>query len=257
MRAAALKVGLVQWMRTRVEEAGASGIAVGLSGGIDSAVVAALAKEAFPDGVLGVIMPCHSLPEDREDALLVAETFAIPTVTVDLGPVWELLLESIEASAKGVDAAALTGDEARAGLARANVKPRLRMATLYYLAGLRNYLVAGTENRVEFNIGYFTKHGDGGVDLLPIGNLVKSEVKALARELGVPEKIVEKAPSAGLWEGQTDEAEIGIAYEALDRYYLTGEGPKDVVEKIRRMEAASAHKRRLPPIPDLDPDHFA
>lgn len=257
MRAQALKASLVDWMRKRVEEAGAAGIAVGLSGGIDSAVVAGLAKEAFPTNVLGVIMPCHSLPEDRADALMLAEAFAIPTITVDLGPVWDLLLNAIEASAKGVDGAARSEDPGRIGLARANVKPRLRMTTLYYLAGLRNYLVAGTGNRVELNIGYFTKHGDGGVDLLPIGNLVKSEVQALARELGVPEAIISRAPSAGLWEGQTDEAEMGLTYDALDRYFLTGEGPKEVVEKIRRMEAASAHKRRLPPIPDIDPQHFA
>lgn len=254
MKAAALKERLVEWLRARVEEAGARGLAVGLSGGIDSAVVAGLAKEAFPSGVLGVIMPCHSIPKDREDALLVAEAFSIPTVTVDLGPAWDVLIQAIEGA---VEASGLPGSAAAAArdraLVQANVKPRLRMTTLYYLAGLYNYLVAGTGNRVEINVGYFTKYGDGGVDLLPIGNLVKSEVQALARELGVPEPILARAPSAGLWEGQTDEAEMGLSYEELDRYFLTGEGPREVVEKIRKMESASAHKRRLPLIPDIDP----
>lgn len=250
MRAQALKASLVDWMRQRVDEAGAKGIAVGLSGGIDSAVVAGLAKEAFPDEVLGVIMPCHSLPKDREDALLVAATFSIPVVTVDLGPVWDLLLTTI-------DAAAPPDGGERVALARANVKPRLRMIALYYLASQRNYLVAGTGNRVELSIGYFTKYGDGGVDLLPIGNLVKRQVQELARELGVPEAVIARPPSAGLWEGQTDEAEMGLTYEELDRYFLTGEGPREVVERIRRMEAASAHKRCLPPIPDIDPGQFA
>lgn len=254
MKAAALKERLVEWLRAQVEEAGANGLVVGLSGGIDSAVVAGLAKAAFPTEVLGVIMPCHSVPKDREDALLVAETFSIPTVTVDLGPAWDVLVEAVEDAVEASRAAGGVPEPARErSLPRANVKPRLRMTTLYYLAGLYNYLVAGTGNRVEINVGYFTKYGDGGVDLLPIGNLVKSEVQALARELGVPERIIARAPSAGLWEGQTDEAEMGLSYEELDRYFLTGEGPREVVEKIRRMERASAHKRRLPLIPDIDP----
>ena len=258
MKAAALKERLVEWLRARVEEAGASGLVVGLSGGIDSAVVAGLAKAAFPSGVLGVIMPCHSAPNDREDALLVAETFSIPTVTVDLGPVWDVLVAAIENAAGASQDAGGAPEAGRdRALLRANVKPRLRMTTLYYLAGLYNYLVAGTGNRVEISIGYFTKYGDGGVDLLPIGNLVKSEVRALARELGVPERIIARPPSAGLWEGQTDEAEMGLSYEELDRYFLTGEGPREVVAKIRRMEAASAHKRRLPLIPDIDPARLA
>src|SRR6185369_6674237 len=103
-----------------------------------------------------------------------------------------------------------------------NVKPRLRMAALYFVANSLNYLVAGTGNRSELTIGYFTKHGDGGVDILPIAGLLKSEVLAMARELGVPAEIVDKAPSAGLWQGQTDEAEMGFSYADLERYLSDG-----------------------------------
>ena len=115
-------------------------------------------------------------------------------------------------------------DEAAGRVALGNVRPRLRMATLYFVANSLNYLVAGTGNRSELTIGYFTKHGDGGVDVLPIGHLLKSQVRTLAQELGVPQAIIDKAPSAGLWLGQTDEAEMGFSYADLERY-LT-DGPK-------------------------------
>src|SRR5690606_5628013 len=107
-------------------------------------------------------------------------------------------------------------------MAVANLKPRLRMTTVYYVANTRNYLVAGTGNRSELTIGYFTKYGDGGVDLLPIGRLLKAEVRELARELGIPERIITKAPSAGLWAGQTDEGEMGFTYAELERYLSEG-----------------------------------
>ena len=133
----------------------------------------------------------------------------------------------------------------------ANVKPRLRMATLYFVANSLNYLVAGTGNRAELTIGYFTKYGDGGVDVLPIGDLLKSEVRALARELGVPQPILDKAPSAGLWLGQTDEEEMGFTYAELERY-LTG-GPDAVAPalalRLERMIRATDHKRTMAPTP--------
>lgn len=240
---------LVEWLRAKTAEASASGIVVGLSGGIDSAVVAGLAKEAFPDRSLGVIMPCHSSPEDEADARLVAEAFGLSVLRVELSEVWDLLLTVIE----GAEGAGDSGAQGRDRLARANLKPRLRMLTLYYLAAKRGYLVAGTENRAELVTGYFTKYGDGGVDLLPLGGLVKSQVKALAVELGVPARVIEKTPSAGLWDGQTDEAELGLTYEVIDHYLLTGEGPADAVAKIKELERASAHKRRFPPIAPVGP----
>jgi NAD+ synthase len=135
----------------------------------------------------------------------------------------------------------------------ANVKPRLRMTALYFLANRLDYLVAGTGNRSELSIGYFTKHGDGGCDLLPIGRLLKSEVRSLARELKVPSTIVDRTPSAGLWLGQRDEEEMGFTYAELERYLE--EGPQGVspalAMKIERLIRASEHKRELPPMPDL------
>jgi len=134
----------------------------------------------------------------------------------------------------------------------ANIKPRLRMTSLYFVANSLNYLVAGTGNRSELTLGYFTKHGDGGSDVLPIGHLVKSEVRALARDLGVPAPIIDKAPSAGLWIGQTDEAEMGFSYDMLEMYLNDGPGavPPDVATRIESLHTSSAHKRKTPPIPE-------
>ena len=241
---------MAEWMRERVHEAGARGIVLGLSGGIDSAVVARVAQTAFPDGVMTVIMPAHSDPQDAEDAKLVADTFGLPVMTIDLThPDDELLMQAQQALGTWPPGAA-PDEEKMARLAQANIKPRLRMTTLYYVANRLNYLVAGTGNRTEIAIGYYTKYGDGGVDLLPLGSLVKSEVRALARELGVPARVIEKPPSAGLWIGQTDEGEMGFTYAALEDYLLGG--PDTVAPatamKIERLARASEHKRRLPPM---------
>lgn len=231
---------LSSWIRGSVEKAGGKGVVLGLSGGIDSAVVAALAARAFPEAVLGVIMPCHSLPQDKEHGLLTAETFGISTRTVDLAPIYDSFLNSLK-------------DEGESHqLAAANIKPRLRMTTLYYLAQERNYMVLGTGNRSELTIGYFTKYGDGGVDLLPIGGLVKGQVREVARFLGVPEVIINKPPSAGLWEGQTDEDEMGLSYKELDHYILTGEASPQLKEKIDRLHLTSDHKRETAPIAVLE-----
>jgi NAD+ synthase len=122
---------------------------------------------------------------------------------------------------------------------------------LYFLANSLGYLVAGTGNRSELTIGYFTKHGDGGVDVLPIGHLFKSDVRQLAKDLGIPQSIVDKAPSAGLWVGQTDEAEMGFGYADLERYLSSG--PEAVSPalalRLERSIRASEHKRSLPPTP--------
>jgi len=128
-------------------------------------------------------------------------------------------------------------------LAVANIKSRLRMITLYYYAGVENYLVSGTGNRSELTIGYFTKYGDGGVDFLPLTSFVKSEVIELAYKLGIPEIIITKPPTAGLWENQTDEKEMGMSYAELDEYILTGKGSEEIKSKIERMHLRSEHKR--------------
>lgn len=233
---------LVDWLREKGEEAGAAGVVFGLSGGLDSAVVGALCRRAYPDTSLALILPCHSNPRDLQDAELVAQTFQLKKKVIPLDPVYDCLLANLDPPP----------GEAQTGFCRmalANLKPRLRMLVLYYYANLNNYLVVGTGNRSELAVGYFTKYGDGGVDLLPLGNLVKSQVRALASYLGVPERIILKPPSAGLWENQTDEGEMGISYALLDRYLLEGEAPPEVKEKIEEMKRRSEHKRRLPPVP--------
>jgi len=231
---------LVVWIKEHVSGAGCDGVVLGLSGGLDSAVVAVLCKRAFPDNVLAVLMPCHSDRADMEDAALVARQFDIPTATVNLDGVFDSLLAAIP-----------TGDydPATRKLTEANLKPRLRMSTLYYFANRLRYLVVGTGNRSELSVGYCCKYGDAGADILPLGNLLKSRVRELAEHLGVPGRIIEKTPSAGLWEGQTDEGEMGVTYEELDSYLATGEATEDVRKKVDAMARASAHKRATPPIP--------
>ena len=237
------------WLRERAGIAGAHGYVFGLSGGVDSAVVAKLCQLAFPQRVLGVILPCYSHSQDEEDARLVANAFSIPVARVDLESTFDALTDSLTHAVKGMPTHVDTVD-IKQQLPEANVKPRLRMASLYFIANSLSYLVAGTGNRSEITLGYYTKYGDGGVDVLPIGGLVKSEVRALARELGVPERIITKPPTAGLWVGQTDEAEMGFSYDTLEQYLQNGRAavPAGVADRIEKLRHASNHKRELPPI---------
>ena len=231
---------LTQWIKEQVLEAKKTGALVGLSGGIDSAVVAVLCKRAFPDTTLAAIMPCHSNKMDVVHAYKVSMKFRIRTELIELEPVYDSLLKIFPQD---------ENCHAHDKLAQANIKPRLRMISLYYLAAQLDYLVAGTGNRSEIAIGYYTKYGDGGVDILPLGNLVKRQVKELAAYLEIPREIINKPPSAGLWEGQTDEGEMGLTYNELDRYLTTGEANAIVKTKIETMAAVSAHKRAMPQIP--------
>jgi len=248
---------IASWMRRRAQAGGARGFAVGLSGGIDSAVVARLAQRATPGQAVGVIMPCHSDPRDEADAALVAEGFALPTIRIDLAPAFDRLKASLVQAVGTLPAdvaAGVSAQDQRRHLAHANLKPRLRMTILFFVANSLNYLVAGTGNRSEIAIGYYTKYGDGGVDLLPIGRLLKSEVRALARELEVPQAILDKAPSAGLWRDQTDEGEMGFTYDELEQYLTRGAAAVSPAQAalIERLMRASEHKRALPPLPDSD-----
>jgi NAD+ synthase len=248
---------IADWMKQQVAGAGAHGIVVGLSGGIDSAVVIGLAAMAMPGHVLGVTMPCHSDPTDEAHAMLAASHFGVPTMRLDLAPAYDRLVVDLRT---GLDAlppgefpiAPADEVDPKARLPLANVKPRLRMTSLYFVANALNYLVAGTGNRSELAIGYFTKYGDGGVDILPLGRLLKSAVREIARELNVPAAIIDKAPSAGLWQGQTDESEMGFTYADLERYLTDGPGAVSpaLSLKIGRLANASDHKRALPPMPD-------
>jgi len=231
---------LVQWIKGRVSAANLDGAVFGLSGGIDSSVVAILCHHAFKQNALGLIIPCHSNPQDEQHALAVAEKFNIPTKKIELDAIYNNLLESFSSGTRGAS-----------HLAEANLKARLRMATLYFHANQLGYMVIGSGNKSELAVGYFTKYGDGGVDILPLGSLVKCQVRELAAFLGVPQDIIDKPPSAGLWHGQTDETEMGCSYEELDNYITGGKASADSRLKIEKMIAASYHKLNLPPMPDF------
>lgn len=235
-----------------VRDSGAEGVVVGLSGGVDSALTARLATDALgPERVTGVLLPDRLFP-----APLIAETqefargLSIAAETYSIEPV--------EAALRG------TFPQVEEEAAWGNAKARLRMIALYTVARRRRALVVGTGNKSELLLGYFTKYGDGGVDLLPIGDLFKTQVWALGRELALPTAVLQRAPTAGLWEGQTDEAELGMAYPDLDRILhgleqlrtaeeiagLTGLARAEV-ERIERRVREFRHKRRPPPIPKV------
>lgn len=232
------------WMRAYLQAAGLQGFVVGLSGGIDSAVTAALAVGAVgAENVYGVKLPCHSQSEDAQYAELVAQALHLNAQTIDLTTTCDAL-----------EAVLPEGSQ----LARANIRPRLRMTALYYIAQSYQCLVAGTGNKPEMMVGYFTKYGDGGVDIEPLGALYKHEVRALARFLRIPQPIIDRPPTAGLWPGQTDETELGITYDELDAILdaLEREAPppadEATVNRVRQMIAVSAHKRALPPFFPMD-----
>ena|SRR5438552_6701331 len=240
---------IAAWLREHVEAAGARGLLVGVSGGIDSAVVAALCLRATPSHAVGVLLPCYSQPQDEDDARLVGKALSLPLIRVDLTQPFDALVEALHHAVKGLPQHVPVAD-IKQQLPEANIKPRLRMTTLYYIANSLNYLIAGTGNRSELALGYFTKYGDGGVDLLPIGGLLKSEVRALARELGIPSRVIDKPPTAGLWIGQTDEAEMGFTYDMLEQYLAHGRSavPDAVADRIEMLREVSAHKRSIPPV---------
>jgi NAD+ synthase len=242
-------------MRRQLVSAGARGFVVGLSGGVDSAVVLRLAQLAAPHATLGLMLPCHSDPRDEEDAAMVAAHFSAPTQRIDLSGTYDALIAPLQRAVRSIPghvAQAPAADPPHAHLPSANVKSRLRMTSLYFAANSLGYLVAGTGNRAELAVGYFTKYGDGAADVLPLGRLLKSDVRALARELGVPPAIAERPAGAGLWTGQNDEQEMGFTYIELERYL--NDGPQAVspalAMKIERLMRASEHKRRLPAMPD-------
>lgn len=228
---------ICKWLQEQVVSSGGKGCVFGLSGGLDSAVVAVLCKKVFAANCLALIMPCHSVPEDKEDALALSEKFEIPAQVVVLDEVFDHFIKALDAEKHKAN-----------DLAKANIKPRLRMAALYYYAAVLHYRVIGTGNKSEITIGYFTKYGDSGVDLEPLGDLLKEEVYELAHYLDIPEQIIRKQPSGGLWKGQTDEGEMGFTYAQLD-HFLKGETLEPTLaEKIKSMEHKNLHKRKMPPM---------
>ena len=224
----------IKFIQSRLAEAHADGIVFGNSGGKDSALVGILCKAACPNTV-GIIMPCASRRNygiDAEDGRELAEKFGIETRVVDLTPVREAELAALEGVTE-VNQAALT-----------NIAPRLRMTTLYTIGAAENRLVAGTGNRSEIYMGYFTKWGDGASDFNPIADLTASEVFEFLAFVGGPDSIVHKAPSAGLFEGQTDEDDMGITYAAIDHFLETGEATEEQKAILDRYHSRSEHKRK-------------
>jgi NAD+ synthase len=233
-----------EWIRKKVRDAGAKGVVLGLSGGLDSALASVLCKRAFPNSTLALIMPCHSNSDDAECASLVAYKFNLETENFDLSNLVENIYETLEDQPY----------ENKPSVPVGNLKARLRMLFLYYFANKLNYLVVGTGTRSEIEVGYFTKFGDGAADLLPLGDLLKNEVRELARRLKIPKKIIDRAPSAGLWKGQTDEEEMGLPYKELDQILLAIESDnlsgfdEEKVNRVEQLMNKAKHKRQKIPI---------
>ena len=221
------------YIRSIVERSGASGIVYGNSGGKGSALTGILCKDAC-DNTLGLIMPCGSQRNyilDANDAMAVARQFGIKTAVVDLTPVRKAELEAVGDKLELSDRVII------------NIAPRLRMTTLYAFAAAENRLVAGTGNQSEAYMGYFTKWGDGAHDFNPIADLTVTEIYEFLTWLKAPEFLLKKAPSAGLFDGQTDEGEMGVTYKEIDRYLLTGKADKDLLAIMHKYHARSEHKR--------------
>lgn len=233
----------VEWIKKVLSQSGAKGIIYGNSGGKDCTLVGALCKLAT-DNVLGVIMPCQSSQNygsDRDDALRAGKHFGIEQIEIDLTKTKEALV-----SALGEQLEKDNAGETNLKMANVNVNPRLRMTTLYALGQARGYLVAGTGNLDEATLGYFTKWGDGAHDFNPIADLTVGEIYEHLRYLGAPSTIIEKAPSAGLYQGQTDEQETGIKYADVDKYLRGEQIPDEVRQKIEKMKSRAGHKMRMP-----------
>ncbi|MDW7990255.1 MAG: NAD+ synthase [Archaeoglobaceae archaeon] len=238
----AIEDRIIKFIREIVDSSRSNGVVLGLSGGVDSAVVAFLCAKALgKEKVLANIMPEDGVTpkEDVEDALLVVKILGIDYNIIEISPIVKLFVSML-------------GEEKNAVI---NLKPRIRMTINYFYANKLHRLVAGTGNKSEIMIGYFTKYGDGGVDFQPIGDLYKTEIFEFARFLGVPERIVKKVPTAGLYIGQTDEAEIGMKYAELDEVLkeieLGNVRDDKKFYRVLNLMKVSKHKRFLPPIPKV------
>jgi len=238
-----LVLDIQNWIYNYVKSANAENVIVGLSGGIDSAVTAALCAKALGNKkVFGLGLPCGSISQDLEDAKLVAKSLEIDFTVLDLNPVHDKFLNIIGSNYK------------KNNLANANLKPRLRMTALYFYGQTKGKsLIAGTSNRAELAIGYFTKYGDGAADFEPLASLYKQEVRKLAKSLSVPERIITKPPSAGLWAGQTDEGEIELTYNVIDEilyridYDIDFDGLNNKnIQKVRELMSSARHKLKMP-----------
>lgn len=243
---------ITSFISAQVEAAGVSDVVIGLSGGLDSSLTATLASEALgPEAVHGYSFPARVTSEEtKNDAAALADHLDINYTEIEIAPLVDTVIEQSQ-----------LGDVS--DQTRGNASARIRSVLSYAIANEQNRLVLGTGNRSEALVGYFTKYGDGAVDCHPIGNLYKCQVRQLARAVGVPERIVEKPPSAELWADQTDEEELGITYDVLDPILaLHVDGPlsvaataatvgcsADTVREVDRLVRNSTHKRHIPPSP--------
>jgi NAD+ synthase len=250
----AIKDKIAAFIKSNIRKSGAQGAVIGLSGGIDSTLTAYLAVHALgPDNVLGIMLPESGVTSkhDVNDAVKVARVLGIEHKVIEISSV----LQSFSSAIPGFDSAANT--------ANGNLKARTRMCILYYHANLMNRMVVGTGNKTELLLGYFTKYGDGGVDIEPIGGLYKTQVRELARHMGIAAKIIDKTPTAGLWPGQTDEGELGVSYEVADRILamLVDENkdaslvkenfPPEIVDRLAARISSNEHKRMPPQSIDI------
>ena len=225
----------IDFIRSLIESTGANGIVYGNSGGKDSALAGILCKMAC-ENTVALIMPCGSkrnYETDKSDAEKIGQKYDIPTRFVDLSEARNEMIRVIGENTPLNDSA------------MANIAPRLRMAALYAVAASESRLVAGTGNRSEGYMGYFTKWGDGAFDFNPIADLTVSEIFEFLRFLDVPDFIVDKAPSAGLFDGQTDESEMGVAYRSIDEFLLIGRVNERDGAIVGRFHKSSEHKRKM------------
>lgn len=243
---------VISWfLKHHVEGTKKAGVVVGMSGGLDSAVVAKLATDALgPERVLAVLLPEASTPrENMDDAGAMASDWGIEVRIINITEIIKMLGKTLAPGNRN---------------ALGNVKSRMRMVALFHLASETNRLVLGTSNKSELLTGYYTKWGDGASDLCPLGDLYKTQVRELALKIGIPKKIIDRVPSGDLWPGQADEAELGIDYETLDRILLgieLGMADSEIVKSakveiiqvhhVKELVRKSVHKRRLGLIPKL------
>lgn len=243
---------IVKWVKESFSKTGAKGVVLGMSGGIDCSVVARLFNLAeIP--VLVVMMPYGNsmdFSDDRRHAKVLIDKFRLNNTTIDITRSVDELRNALDYMScidiKNEDSSIISKVNIT-NEAVINIKPRVRMTTLYALAQSLGYVVAGTGNLSERTMGYFTKWGDGACDINPIGNLTKTQVRIIAKYIGIPDEIINKPPSANLFEGQTDEDELGITYYDMDKYILTGEASKEVKDRIDSLNKSIQHK--ILPIP--------
>ena len=227
---------MVSWLRDKRDKTGLKGAVFGLSGGVDSAVVAALCKLAYADEHLGIIMPIHSLDEDETDARDVADKLGIKTTKVELSSTYDDFVKNAKA-------------ENFTKMSLSNIKPRLRMTNLYLYGQNLSYMVVGSSNKSEYLVGYFTKWADSACDIYLLRDFYKSEVYELAKVLGVPDEIINKKPSAGLWKGQSDEDELGVSYDDIEKYFEGKAIDTEKEKRIKKLYNSTQHKR-------VDIDYF-